>query len=76
MDTERIEKEIRTGCVTESGLTLFDKEGVQYHWVTKQILHPLFTMGANEWVTVKMTISKGHWGQNIAKNVRMVKAKN
>lgn len=75
MKPERIRKEVRYGGYTESGMTLFDREGIQYHWITKQVLHPLFTMGANEWTTVTMTISQGDWGMNIAKNVRIVKDK-
>lgn len=75
MKPERIRKEVRYAGNTESGMTLFDREGVQYHWVTKQVLHPLFTMGENEWTTVTMTVTPGDWGLTIAKNVRMVKKK-
>lgn len=69
----RIEKEVRNGGITEGGLTLLDKDGEQYHWITKQYNHPLFFSLSGEWYKVTMTLSKGHWGQNIVKNVRVVK---
>lgn len=69
----RIEVEVRNGGVTESGLLLFDREGNSYHWITRHHKHPLFFTLEKEWTKVRMTVSKGDWEQNIAKNVRVVK---
>lgn len=71
----RIKAEVRNNGVTDSGLALVDKEGNCYHWITRHYSSPLFYMLSNEWLEVSMTVSKGWWGQNIAKNVRVTKTK-
>lgn len=69
----RITVEVRNGGVTESGLSLFDREENGYHWITKHYSHPLFYLLDNEWLRVRMTVTDGLWGNKIAKNVRVVK---
>lgn len=69
----RIKKEVKNDGVTEIGLHLVDKEGESYHWITKSYGHPLFFGLKDEWFEVRMTLSKGYWGQNIVKNVRLKK---
>ena len=70
-DIMRIEKEVRNGGVTESGLTLIDRDGKSYHWVTKHYGHRLFFLNDDEWVKVKMTIHKTIYDTKIVKNVRI-----
>lgn len=69
----RIEREVRNGGTTESGLSLFDRDGVHYHWITRRYSHPLFFSLSGEWFKVRMTVGKDFWGNNIVKNVRIVK---
>lgn len=68
----RITLEVRNGGVTESGLLLIDKEGNSFHWITKQISHPLFY--TEEYMKVSMTVTDNAWGTGKnAKNVRIIK---
>lgn len=69
----RITVDVRVIGVTESGLSLADRDGNGYHWITKHHGHPLFFALSGEWYKVRMTVTKGWWGQNIAKNVRIIK---
>lgn len=68
----RITAEMRNGGVTESGLTLFDKEGNCYHWITKHYQHPLFFALKDEYFKVRMTVTENNWGQKLVKNVRII----
>jgi hypothetical protein len=63
--------EVRNIGVTEIGMTLADREGNTYHWVTKNHSHPLFF--TNDWIEVRMTIfNDSLYSRAFAKNVRLI----
>ncbi|AZF89350.1 hypothetical protein Goe5_c02440 [Bacillus phage vB_BthM-Goe5] len=69
----RITVEVRNGGVTESGLSLVDRDGNRYHWITRRYSSPLFYLLDNEWLKVRLTVLEDGWGIKFARNVRVVK---
>lgn len=73
VDDPRLKCEVMNVGVTESGMTLKDKEGDFYHWLTKSHSHRLFFM--KDWVWASMTLLLDETeksGKNIVKNIRLV----
>lgn len=71
--TVRIEKEVRVFRTTKNEVSLYDREGVAYHWITKHTEHKLFYALDHEWFKVRMSLWKGLWGRNNVRNVRIQK---
>ena len=63
--------EVKKTGITESGLSLIDRQGNSYHWVTKQYNHELYF--TDEFIKVRMTVEDGLWGNKVVRNVRIVK---
>lgn len=59
---------------TETGISLVDRNGIQYNWPTKSRLSPLLYASRGEWFTVTATVYKTtNLNRNVIKNVRIIK---
>lgn len=58
---------------TEQGISLLDKEGNHYHWITKTKISPLIYSSRNEWFKISANLCETMNGKRILKNVRVVK---
>lgn len=66
----RIEAEVKKVGTTESGMSIKDREGKYYHWITKAFNHDLWF--TDDFIKVKMTIvHEDRYGITV-KNIRVI----
>lgn len=70
----RKELEVCNIGYTEQGISLIDKDGNYYHWITKTKDSPLIYSKRNEWFKVRANEYETKSGRRkILKNVRIIK---
>ena len=74
---ERIHLFVKAFATTEQRISLIDKKGNYYHWITKNYKSPLFYSIGDEWFEVTATLikSQSDYEQNRLKNIRILKSK-